>query len=81
MLIAFVGLRVHAMSRIEDIEKSLKELLSLQVKICPAQCKNLVKACSEGFKQMKETYDAVYYYGMWQLYYSKKLRKLIGPLY
>jgi hypothetical protein len=68
------------MSRKEDIEKSLAELLSLQVKYFPAQCKNLVKACSEGIKQMKETYDAVYKNGMWDLYYSKKLKKLIGPL-
>jgi hypothetical protein len=78
--IAFEALQKDAVSRIEDIEKSLAELLSLQVKICPAQCKNLVKACSEGIKQMKETYDAVYKNGMWDLYYSKKLKKLIGPL-
>ena len=80
--VAFSALRKSAHSRIEVMETSCEDLRDAlkQVKVCPAQCQNLVQTCLDGTEKLKSYYSAVSDSVMWQLYFSKKLPYLISSL-
>ena len=69
--------------KLGDASPTRLEKLKNQVKICPAQCNNLVQTCLEGLEHMKETYGTVIEdddQDLWDLFSSKKLRYLIRSL-